>query len=314
MSYLPKLEKGDSLWCPTSLMKSGSSSKSSALRSYVRLIRPPNSIMEGFAVIVGITVASKNYHDIISLTALLGFLTGFLLTSYSMISNDICDIDVDRVNQPKRPLPSGAVKLQNAKYASYLLVAAGILVSIPLGAANFIIALVFALLTWYYNSRGKKFGLLGNALVSVSLAIPYIYGSIAIGVYGLNLAYLLALTSFLAGMGREVLKGIADVKGDALRSIRTLAISHGIKLSKFVVTGFFLAAVVSSVFPVLFGLLGKSLLVYGVLICIPDAIFLYLSFRVLSMKMESESLKLKSMALVGMMTGLLAYFIAGLVG
>ena len=265
-------------------------------------------------MVVGIVVASKNYHDIFSVTALLGFLTGFFLTSYSMISNDIYDLEVDKVNQPTRPLPSGAVKLQSAKYASLLLLALGLLVSVPLGIANFIIALIFAVLVWYYNYQGKRFGLIGNSLVSLSLAIPYIYGSIAIGYYGLNLGYLLALTSFLAGMGREVLKGIADVKGDVQRKIRTLAISRGIKFSRVTVAAFFLLAVASSALPVLSGLLGKSLLVYSVLICIPDGIFLFLTVRVLLMKNESESLRLKSIALVGMMSGLLAYFIAGILG
>jgi geranylgeranylglycerol-phosphate geranylgeranyltransferase len=284
------------------------------MRAYLRLIRPPNSVMEGFAVVVGIVVASKNYHDIFSVTALLGFLTGFFLTSYSMISNDIYDLEVDKVNQPTRPLPSGAVKLQSAKYMSLLLLALGLLVSVPLGIANFIIALIFAVLVWYYNYQGKRFGLIGNSLVSLSLAVPYIYGSIAIGYYGLNLGYLLALTSFLAGMGREVLKGIADVKGDVQRKIRTLAISRGIKFSRVTVAAFFLLAVASSALPVLSGLLGKSLLVYSVLICIPDGIFLFLTVRVLLMKNESESLRLKSIALVGMMSGLLAYFIAGILG
>jgi len=284
------------------------------MRAYLRLIRPPNSVMEGFAVVVGIVVASKNYHDIFSVTALLGFLTGFFLTSYSMISNDIYDLEVDKVNQPTRPLPSGAVKLQSAKYMSLLLLALGLLVSVPLGIANFVIALIFAVLVWYYNYQGKRFGLIGNSLVSLSLAIPYIYGSIAIGYYGLNLGYLLALTSFLAGMGREVLKGIADVKGDVQRKIRTLAISRGIKFSRVTVAAFFLLAVASSALPVLSGLLGKSLLVYSVLICIPDGIFLFLTVRVLLMKNESESLRLKSIALVGMMSGLLAYFIAGILG
>ncbi|MGA2875543.1 MAG: UbiA family prenyltransferase, partial [Nitrososphaerales archaeon] len=109
-------------------MRSTNIATGATMRAYLRLIRPPNSVMEGFSVVVGIVVASKNYHDIISVTALLGFLTGFFLTSYSMISNDIYDLEVDKVNQPNRPLPSGAVKLQSAKYISLLLLALGLLV------------------------------------------------------------------------------------------------------------------------------------------------------------------------------------------
>ena len=39
----------------------------------------------------------------------LGFVTGFAICAFSMVVNDYYDIEVDRVNQPTRPLPSGQV-------------------------------------------------------------------------------------------------------------------------------------------------------------------------------------------------------------
>jgi geranylgeranylglycerol-phosphate geranylgeranyltransferase len=276
------------------------------------MIRPANSVMVGFAVVVGIAVTSNDYHSIFTLTALLGFLTGFFISSFSMVSNDIYDLEVDRVNQPGRPLPSGAVSLNVAKIFSGILLALGLVVSLLLGMLTFVIAAAFAIVGWLYNSRAKKMGLIGNSLVALSLAIPYIYGSVALGSYSVNLGYLLALTSFLAGMGREVLKGIADVNGDKLRNVRTIAITRGTKTAKALTSTFFLVAVASSLLPVDLGLLGRALPVYLALISLTDAVFLYLAYRVISFKREKEILKLKTYALGGMMLGLVSYLISGL--
>jgi geranylgeranylglycerol-phosphate geranylgeranyltransferase len=276
------------------------------------MIRPANSMMVGFAVVVGIAVTSNDYHSIFTFTALLGFLTGFFVSSFSMVSNDIYDLDVDRVNQPSRPLPSGAVSLGGAKIFAGILLALGLVVSILLGALTFVIAAVFAVVGWLYNSRAKKMGLMGNSLVALSLAIPYIYGSVALGRYSVNLGYLLALTSFLAGMGREVLKGVADVKGDRLRNVRTVAITRGTKTARTLASIFFLIAVASSVLPVIFGLLGRALPVYLGLIALTDGVFLFLAYRVITFKSEKDILKLKTYALGGMMLGLVSYLISGL--
>jgi geranylgeranylglycerol-phosphate geranylgeranyltransferase len=280
--------------------------------SALSMIRPANSIMVGFAVLVGIAITSNSYRELFTPLALFGFLTGFLISAFSMVSNDIYDLDVDRVNQPSRPLPSGLVSVRTAWYLAFVFLILGLLSSFALGPANFAIAAVFALIGWFYNFHGKKLGLAGNSLVALSLAIPYIFGSIALGNYSVNLGYLLALTSFLAGLGREVLKGIADVEGDRLRKVKTVAISHGIRAARFTAASLFLLAVISSSFPIVFGLLGSALPIYLVLVAIPDAIFLYLSYRVMSLKDMHDSLRLKGIALGGMMFGLVAYLVSGL--
>ncbi len=276
------------------------------------MIRPANSFLVGFAVVVGIAVSSNNYREIFSLTSLLGFLSGFFISSFSMVSNDIYDYEVDRVNQPSRPLPSSAVKLGQARNFSIILLVLGLACSLPLGIPNLVIATAFAFIGWYYNFRAKKSGLLGNSLVALSLAIPYIFGSIALRNYALNLGYLLALTSFLAGMGREVLKGVSDIEGDKIRNVRTVASTRGVASAKLISAFFFLLAVASSVLPLIFGLLGRAFLIYVGLILIPDAIFLYLAYRVLKLTNGQESLRLKTFALGGMMLGLIVYLISGL--
>ena len=281
-------------------------------KSLLSMIRPANSAMVGFAVIVGIAVTSNNYHTIFTVTSLLGFLTGFLISSFSMVSNDVYDLEVDKINQPNRPLASGMVSPKEANVFALVLVSMGLLTSLGSGVLTLAIAGIFAVVGWVYNAHAKIKGLLRNSLVALTLAIPYIKRSVAKANYSLNLAYLLALTSFLAGLGREVLKGVGDVNGDNLRKIKTVAISHGTQAARMLAAGFFLVAVVSSTLPVLFGLLGRALPVYLGLIAATDAVFLYLVYRVLSSRDESDALKLKTYALGGMMLGLVSYLISGL--
>lgn len=280
--------------------------------SLLSMIRPVNSVMVGFAVIVGIAVTSNDYRQIFTLTSALGFLTGFFISSFSMVSNDIYDMEVDRINQPTRPLVRGSVSRLEAIVFSVILLTLGLAASLLLSPINFGIAAIFALAGWFYNYHGKKMGLFGNSLVALSLAIPYIYGSVALGNYLINLGYLLALTSFLAGLGREVLKGVADIEGDRVRNVRTVAISYGIGAARSLVAGLFLLAVASSSIPVILGLLGRALPVYLVLIAITDGVFIYLTYRVLSLRNERDSLGLKRIALGGMMLGLVAYLVSGL--
>ena len=287
----------------------------SSVRDWLFLIRLANSIMVGLAVIVGIAVSSPSGHQFSNLetsTSLLGFITGFAISAFSMVTNDVYDYEVDKVNQPTKSVASGRISLRAAKLYSIPFLVIGLASSSLLGPLNLGIAAIFAFIGWYYNYHGKKLGLGGNSLVALSLAIPYIFGSIALGNYSVNLAYLLALTSFLAGLGREVLKGISDIAGDKIRNIKSIAISYGVEKAKVVAAVLFILAVVSSSFPILAGVLGKGLLAYSVLVLITDGVFCYLAVETLRSKLESDSRRLKKIALGGMMLGLLAYLVAGL--
>ena len=277
------------------------------IRGYLEILRPANSIMVGFAVIVGILIAqpflSFDYTVLVS-----GFLTGFLISSFAMVINDYYDAEVDRLNQPSRPLPSNRVTVRGVKILSILLLASGLLSSIFLGVVTLIIAIVFALISWLYSFRVKKIGMLGNALVASSLAIPYIYGGSAVLFPWDPLVWFLAVTSFLAGMGREIVKTISDVEGDRLRNIRSVALSLGPEKAALFGTIFFLGAIIISLGPIFLGLVG---LPYFALIPIPWIIFLYSSYSIMRYPSTEGAIRIKKFALVGMLFGLIAYLFEG---
>ncbi len=278
-------------------------------RGLIDLIRPVNCAMIGFAVVVGAYVSKPPSIPVFQLV--LGFLTGFFICAYSMVVNDVFDLEVDRVNRPDRAIPSGRVSAAAATKASYGLLAAGMVCSllslIPLAVA---IAAAYAFLSWLYNSKAKRIGLAGNLIVASSLAIPFIYGgAVSGGSIGGSLLLMMALTAFFSGVGREVVKGMADVEGDSKRDVQSVARRRGMAFAAAVGAVFFLLAVVTSWVPLFTGLANQT---YTLGVAIPDAIFVYLAAVIAFRHGASSAYRVKRIALAGMTVGLLV-FIGGAV-
>ena len=274
------------------------------VRGLLDLTRPPNCIMIGFAVIVGAFVSKPSIMPWLQLA--LGFFTGFFLCAYSMAVNDIYDLEVDSVNRPDRPIPSGRISVRQASTLSFLMLAAGLVCTflsfVPLAV---VIALAYAFISWLYSARAKRTGLPGNLMVASSLAIPFIYGGAVSGgsIEG-SLLLMMALTAFFSGVGREVVKSMADVEGDAKREVSSIARTRGLGFASGAGALFFLLAVLTSWVPLVTGL-ANQVYTYGVVI--PDVIFLYLAVTIVARPDPHYAYRVKRIALAGMTVGLLVF-------
>jgi len=274
------------------------------LKASISIVRPVNCAMIGFAVIVGYFVSKPGS---VSAEAIgLGFVTGFAICAFSMVVNDYYDIEVDRVNQPTRPLPSGQVSKRGAGgIAVFMLVVGFVATGLLVNVGAVLIVALYSLLAWLYDFRAKKYGLAGNLVVASSLAIPFIYGGVISGGQVLDsLLLFMASTSFLAGVGREVVKAMADVPGDQKRGVRSYASVHGMKAAAALGAVFFLLAVVTSVLPLV--LIPVSVF-YKVGVVLPDAAFVYLAYRILTHTDVKGALSVKKTALMGMLVGLIVF-------
>ena len=120
----------------------------------------------------------------------------------------------------------------------------------------FVVAAASLAITVTYITVGKRSGLPGNFLVSICVAIPFIYGSITvIGTVGLNVL-LFASMAFLSNTGREITKGIVDVKGDSAEGVKTLAVRFGEKNAAIAAAVFFVFAVALTPVTWFLGLVG----------------------------------------------------------
>ena len=141
---------------------------------FVKLMRPINCVIMSFAVFVGSVLANPSFSDFFWLKILFGALTGFTLTAASMAVNDYYDREIDAINEPSRPIPSGAVT------ANASLIFTGILsvVGFIFAYLTSIICLVAAAFAWAtmltYTTVGKRSGLPGNFLVSACVATPFL--------------------------------------------------------------------------------------------------------------------------------------------
>ncbi len=84
------------------------------LGGFIRLIRPVNCLMMGFAVLVGAVLANPQLSSLNWLNILFGFLTGFTFCAAAMVINDYYDRKIDAINEPQRPIPSGTIKPNEA--------------------------------------------------------------------------------------------------------------------------------------------------------------------------------------------------------
>jgi len=280
---------------------------------YLRLMRPVNCFMMGVAVIVGAALASPHDLGISWLNLVYGFVTGFALTGASMAINDYYDREIDAVNEPNRPIPSGLVKPREALAFAVILTAIGFAAAYLTNSER-ALCLVVAIFAWLvfvtYTTVGKRSGLPGNFLVSMCVAVPFIYGSAAI-VNSVELNVLVfASMAFLSNTGREVTKGIVDVKGDEMQRVKTLAVRYGQKNAAIAATIFYLLAVLLSPIPWLLGLVSFWFIP---LVAVTDFGLVASSLLLLKDYSRENARKIKNIVLLWFIIGLLA-FVAGAIG
>jgi len=273
---------------------------------FLRIIRPLNCLMMGFAVIVGASLVSAlNF----SINLLLGFVTSFTLTGASMAINDYYDRQIDAVNEPKRPIPSGAVSPKEALSFALVLSIIGFIAAFGTNVPCLIVAAIAWIVSMTYVTKGKSTGLPGNFLVSICVAIPFIYGGFVVGKLELSVVIFAAIV-FLSNTGREIAKGIVDVRGDTYRNVRTIAVFYGEKDAAFASSIFFVSAVGLSPFPWLWGLVSNWFLP---LVILTDIGLIASSVSLVRDSSGDNARKVKNLVLVWFITGLLA-FLAGTVG
>lgn len=287
-------------------MKSASLHFNPQIIGIIRLIRPINSVMSGIAVVIGEIVSLRSvarfppFHELI-----LGFLTAFFISAFAMIINDYYDIDIDKINEPHRPLPSGQLDPNDALTISVIFAILGILSSLLCNFQCFILASIIAILDFIYSKRLKREGLTGNIIVSFSVAATFIYGGLV--VQSLNVYVLVFSTlSFLAILGRELTKGIADVFGDQIKNIKTICNIYGPKTASMLSAISYLSAVLlSGIFTLMLCLWMNF--IYIILLMMCNTLFIFVSLILIKNPSINTAKKVKKIVLIPMLLALMAF-------
>ena len=198
------------------------------LKGLYKISRPLTTLTGGLAVLMGGYVAGTGAWNKVALA----ILATWFITAAANAWNDYQDIEIDKINQPKRPLPAGLVSPRSALIFSLVMTAISILLAAFINTTAFVIALMSVVMLYLYSWRFKSTVLMGNAIVAAISATSAVFGGIAAG----NPRPSLWLAAIIASaiMGREVLKTLADYEGDLRQRCRTVATVWGRRAARIV--------------------------------------------------------------------------------
>ncbi len=266
------------------------------MNPYLQLIRPSVSLLGAFGALVGALVAG--FYD--PFFIIIALLVTFFVSGAGNTINDYFDYKIDKVNRPKRPIPSGKIKRSNALVYAGILYALGIVLCAFLNIYCLILALFNVFITIAYSWKLKRTLFIGNIIPSWLGASAFLFGSLLTGAITIPIM-VIALMAFLSNTGREIAKDIEDIKGDRREKSRTLPIAFNMKVSKAATILLVLIAIAITPIPYLLGLLGLYYM-YIVLVC--DAVLVYSCFVLV--KNVGKAQKLMKIA---MFIGILAFLV-----
>ena len=238
------------------------------------LVRPELPLAGGICVIAGQIIVLHTLPTLF--IGLMGFLTGFFISGAAMISNDYFDIDVDKVNHPQRPLPSGKISIPELIIIAGLFTIAGFITAGLLGLVTLIFAIVVWLIAISYNWKFKENGLLGNMMVGISVASFFIFGGVSVGGLTNVLIWIFGVLAFIFDLGEEIAADAMDMVGDKERSSKTIALLHGKQYALRISISLFILFVAISLTPILLGWLST---IYLIIFIPMDFSILYLSTK-----------------------------------
>ena len=191
---------------------------------YLAITRPVNAVVSGLAAALGYLIATGTLVP----AALILIPIVILITAAGNVINDYYDADIDAINRPQRPIPSGAVTRSSARSYAITLFLAGILLSLFTNPVCSAITVFNSLLLIAYAGNLKRVPVYGNIAVSYLAASIFLFGGAFAGTEGLARNLPLAAITFFAMMARELLKDAEDIEGDTAGGVRTLPMMMGI--------------------------------------------------------------------------------------
>jgi len=276
------------------------------IKAIWELTRLEHGLMYGFGVIIGVIIADKTV--LFTKPPIFGFFTALLLEAGTFALNDYYDLESDIANQRRdRPLVRGDIRKEEALLIAIIATVFGIICASFLSPIVFLMALILAALGILYDVKIKELLAVSNLYIAFTMAIPFIFGGLIAEPERIDLALLiLASIAFLAGFGREVMKDIADVKGDALRNIKSIARIYGADKAIKVVFFSYSLAVILSVVP--FFLVNTSYfhnLAYILPVMAAEALFVHTCFGLQKKDINYSTLRKETLLAIGI--GLIAF-------
>lgn len=231
------------------------------LRGYLRLMRPANIVTAISDILAGIAIAGyftdNATGEIQLLPVVLLALSTIGLYGGGVVFNDVFDAELDKIERPERPIPSGLVAKREAALLGNALLLMGIIAAFFVHTSfvpSALIALLTAIAALIYDKWGKHYPLLGplnmgacrglNLLLGISIIPAALYQYWAVSL--VPVLYIAAITMISRGEVHGGKKGTlyAAALLYLLVIVAILLVSYTNKTALF-----------SSIFLVLFGVM-----------------------------------------------------------
>ena len=235
------------------------------------LVAPALGFASGAATAYGAS-PREHWSAAILLYPIIGLTMAAVLNAASNALNQIYDLEIDRVNKPKRPLPSGRLSLPQAwafTWITYAIALALAWLVAPDGRHEcFWIVLVATIGTFVYSVppwRTKRLGIWANITIAIPRGVLLkVAGWSAVKtVFGAEPWYIGAIFGLFL-LGASTTKDFADMKGDAAGGCRTLPIIYGVRRAAWMISPSFVVPFVMIAIGTAAGILtGTPLLLYS---------------------------------------------------
>jgi chlorophyll synthase len=202
--------------------------------AFTELLKPITWFPPMWAFTCGVVASgvSPNGQWVLIITGIL--LAGPLVCATSQAVNDWFDREVDAINEPHRPIPSGRMPGKWGLYIAIMWTALSLAVATVLGSWGFIAATAGLVLAWAYSApplRLKKNGWWGNAACGLSYeGLAWATGAAVMAGGAIPHAHslLLALLYSIAAHGIMTLNDFKSVSGDSQMGIASLPVQLGV--------------------------------------------------------------------------------------
>jgi geranylgeranylglycerol-phosphate geranylgeranyltransferase len=273
------------------------------LTSILKITRPVNVIITFVSLLVAAAICLTS--KISELNLLLAAISAALAAASGNIINDIYDIEIDKINRPLRPLPSGKITEKEAYTLYFVLLILSISFSLIISYLALIIVIISDLLLLLYAKYLKRIPLIGNITVAFLTGMVFIFGGVV--VENPVAAIVPAVFAFLINLIREIVKDMQDFEGDEKVGVKTFPVKFGFQKSKFIILFISLALILYTLYPFISQLYRVEYFIVVMVIVNPILVY---CLKILIEDHASKNLnKISNLLKLSMVFGLIAIFL-----
>jgi 4-hydroxybenzoate polyprenyltransferase len=157
------------------------------------------------------------------------------------ILNDYCDRDRDVLSKKNKPIVRGFVRPQEALVTSILLMAAMLILLIPLNRSALLISLIYLAFGQSYN-LGLKTTPAGAVVFALALPLIPVYAFVAVSRFVPLVLWQISI-SVLLGLALHLANTLPDIEQDTANHVHNLAVILGRQRTFAAITALILSAV-----------------------------------------------------------------------